>query len=199
MPTTANVPQPRDVAVPDFTSNTYVPFSGAITGNLTSVPSMLVVWAPKETRFVLRGGYIHVLCTVSCAGAASAGELGFYDEGFGFPIMPITSYHGTQTLVNWVNAITPWHFDLGKGFKSLAKNNRLLIGGTLAIGAGTLYCSGIVWGSLSGEADPAPGATWGSTRRTSARKPRSKAPSCAAATTSKSSTLNGRCATAAGR
>jgi len=146
LPAATNLPQPRDVAIPDFTSNTYVPFSGTITGNITAAANMLVAWAPKETRFVLRGGYVHILCTTSCAGAASAGELGFYDEGLGFPIMPITSYHGTLTLVNWVNSITPWHFDLGKGFKSLTKNNRLLIGGTLSIGAGVFYCAGLLWG-----------------------------------------------------
>jgi hypothetical protein len=144
MPSTANLPQPRDVAVPDFTSNTYVPFAGVLTGNINTLAGRLPVWAPRETRFVLRGGYVHVLCTVSLAGAALRGELWFYDETD--LVMPITSYDGTLTLQNWVNAITPWHFDLGKGYKSAAKNNRLMIGGTLAIGAGILYCAGLLWG-----------------------------------------------------
>jgi hypothetical protein len=146
MPTTANLPQPRDVAMPDFTSNVYVPFSGTITGTITSTANMLAVWSPRETRFVLRGGYIHILCLVSLGGAATAGELLFFDETNAQPVLPITSYNGTGTLINWVNAVTPWHFDLGKGFKSAVKNNRLLIGGTLAIGAGQLYCSGLLWG-----------------------------------------------------
>jgi hypothetical protein len=140
-----NLPQPRDVAVPDFTSNTYVPFAGVLTGNINASANWLAVWSPRETRFVLRGGYVHILCTVSLAGTANPGELWFYDDTSGF-VLPITSYHGTLTLVNWVNAITPWHFDLGKGFKSATKNNRLMIGGTLAIGAGQLYCSGLLWG-----------------------------------------------------
>jgi len=147
MPTTANLPQPRDVAIPDFTSNTYVPFNGVITGDLTNTANMLAVWSPRETRFVLRGGYVQIVCFISCAGpAAQPGELWFFDEVYGQRVLPITSYHGTQTLVNWVNAITPWHFDLGKGYKSMAKNNRLLIGGTLSIGAGQLYCAGLLWG-----------------------------------------------------
>ena len=79
-------------------------------------------------------------------GTATAGELLFFDETNAQPVLPITSYNGTGTLINWVNGITPWHFDLGKGFKSAVKNNRLLIGGTLAIGAGQLYCSGLLWG-----------------------------------------------------
>jgi len=144
MPTSANLPQPRDVAMPDFTSNTYVPFSGTLTGTITT--NLLAVWSPRETRFVLRGGYVHILCTTSLAGTAAPGELWFYDETNAAQVMPITSYHGTLTLVNWVNAITPWHFDLGKGYKSLTKNNRLMIGGTLAIGAGQLYCAGLLWG-----------------------------------------------------
>jgi len=146
MPSTANLPQPRDVAVPDFTSNTYVAFSGTITGTITNTVNMLAVWSPKETRFVLRGGYVHILCLASLAGTATAGELWFFDETTAQPVLPITSYHGTLTLVNWVNAITPWHFDLGKGYKSMTKNNRLLIGGTLAIGSGQLYCAGLLWG-----------------------------------------------------
>jgi hypothetical protein len=146
MPTTANLPQPRDVAIPDFTSNVYVAFAGTITGDITITANMLAVWAPRETRFVLRGGYVHIVCTTSLAGTANAAELWFYDETSTQRVQPITSYHGTQTLVNWVNSITPWHFDLGKGFKSATKNNRLLIGGTLAIGAGALYCSGLLWG-----------------------------------------------------
>jgi len=146
LPTSTNLPQPRDVAIPDFTSNTYVPVSGVITGNITTSANMLVAWAPKETRFVLRGGYIHVLCLTSLAGAASGGELWFFDETLTQTVLPITTYHGTQTLQNWVNAITPWHFDLGKGYKSLTKNNRLMIGGTLAIGTGQLYCAGLLWG-----------------------------------------------------
>jgi len=146
MPTTANLPQPRDVAMPDFTSNTYVPFAGTITGNIHFPGGMLVVWAPRETRFVLRGGYVHILCTTSLAGAASAGELGFYDEQPTQLILPITSYHGTGTLINWVNNVTPWHFDLGKGYKSATKNNRLLLGGTQPIGLGTLWCVGLLWG-----------------------------------------------------
>ena len=145
MPSTVNLPQPRDVAVPDFTSNTYVPFAVSLTGNIHLGAGRLPVWTPKETKFVLRGGYVHVLCLASLAGAANAGELWFYDESDGF-VLPITSYNGTLTLVNWVNAITPWHFDLGKGYKSQTKNNRLLIGGTLAIGAGVLYCTGLLWG-----------------------------------------------------
>jgi hypothetical protein len=139
-----NLPQPRDVAVPDFTSNTYVAVAGILTGNINLLANQLAVWSPRETRFVLRGGYIHILCTTSLAGAASPGELWFNDESA--PVMPITSYHGTLTLQNWVNAITPWHFDLGKGYKSAAKNNRLMIGGTLAIGAGIIYCAGLLWG-----------------------------------------------------
>jgi len=146
MPTTANLPQPRDVAVPDFTSNTYVPFSGTITGTITSTANMLAVWSPRETRFVLRGGYVHILCLASLAGTATAGELLFFDETTSDPVIPITSYNGTGTLINWVNSISPWHFDLGKGYKSKVKNNRLLIGGTLAIGAGQLYCAGLLWG-----------------------------------------------------
>jgi hypothetical protein len=145
LPMATNIPQPRDVAMPDFTSNTYVPFAGVLTGNINTAANMVVAWAPRETRFVLRGGYVHILCTASLAGAASPGELLFQDETANI-VLPITSYHGTQTLVNWVNAISPWHFDLGKGYKSAAKNNRLLIGGTLAIGAGLLYCTGLVWG-----------------------------------------------------
>ena len=146
MPTTANLPQPRDVAMPDFTSNVYVPFSGTITGDITNTANMLNVWSPRETRYVLRGGYVHILCLASLAGTATAGELLFFDETNAQPVLPITSYHGTLTLINWVNAITPWHFDLGKGFKSAVKNNHLRIGGTLAIGAGQLYCSGLLWG-----------------------------------------------------
>src|SRR4030095_16475268 len=146
MPTSTNLPQPRDVAVPDFTSNTYVPFIASMSGNIVSAANMGVAWAPRETRFVLRGGYIHVLCTVSCAGGALHGELWFCDATMSHPVLPITNYHGTQTLQSWVNSITPWHFDLGKGYKSLTKNNRLMIGGTLDIGVGRLYCAGLLWG-----------------------------------------------------
>jgi hypothetical protein len=146
MPATANVPQSRDVALADFTSNVYVPFAGTITGDITNTANMLAVWSPRETRFVLRGGNVHILCTTSLAGTATAAELWFYDELAAQPVLSITSYHGTLTLVNWVNDITPWHFDLGKGFKSAGKNNRLRIGGTLAVGAGVLYCSGLLWG-----------------------------------------------------
>jgi hypothetical protein len=134
------------VAVPDFTSNTYVPFFGSITGNIGLTANMLAVWSPRETKFMLRGGYVHILCTIAGTGAAGQfGELLFYDEGSPSPVLPITSYAGTQAA-GWVNTIAPWHFDLGKGFKSATKNNRLMIGGTLAIGAGTFACFGLVWG-----------------------------------------------------
>ena len=56
---------------------------------------------------MLRGGYVHILCPSSLAGTATAGELLFFDETNAQPVLPITSYHGTQTLINWVNAITP--------------------------------------------------------------------------------------------
>jgi hypothetical protein len=143
MPTTTNIPQSRDVAIPDFTSNTYAAFNVTITGNIATPGSMGLVWAPRETRFVLRGGYVHILCLVALVGAI--GELWLYDELSTQPALPITNY-GPTTLAGWVNAIIPWHFDLGKGLKSQAKNNRLLIGGTTTIGAGQLQCSGQVWG-----------------------------------------------------
>jgi hypothetical protein len=146
MPTTANLPQPRDVAMPDFTSNVYVPFTGSLTGNINLAANMLAAWAPRETRFVLRGGYVQIVCGTSCAGTANSAVLSFYDELAAQPILPITTYNGTGTLINWVNSVTPWHFDLGKGYKSQGKNNRLLIGGTLAIGAGLFYCTGLLWG-----------------------------------------------------
>jgi hypothetical protein len=108
------------------------------------------VWAPKETRFVLRGGYVHILCWASCAGTpvggSSVGELCFYDEQQTNIVLSITNYHITQTLAGWVNSITPWHFDLGKGYRSKLKNNRLQIGGTVGIGVGHFYCSGLLWG-----------------------------------------------------
>lgn len=145
LPMATNIPQPRDVAMPDFTSNTYVPFNGSLTGAIQT--TLLPVWTPRETRFVLRGGYVHILCTTSCAaGGANAAELWFYDETTAAPVLPITSYHSNQTLVNWVNSVTPWHFDLGKGYKSLAKNNRLMIGGTAGIATGVFFCQGLLWG-----------------------------------------------------
>jgi hypothetical protein len=144
LPMATNIPQPRDVALPDFTANTYVPFWGQLTGVINAPANFLSVWTPKETRFVLRGGYITIVCSSSCAGIAAATSLSFFDESS--IIMPITTYHTTQTLVGWVNAITPWHFDLGKGYKSKAKNNRLMIGGQLPIGTGIFECSGLVWG-----------------------------------------------------
>jgi len=146
LPMATNIPQPRDVAMPDFTSNTYVPFWGQITGVINATANMLPVWTPKETRFVLRGGYISIVCTSSCTGPGGVATLSFFDEASSPPILPITSYHTTQTLVGWVNAVVPWHFDLGKGYKSKAKNNRLLIGGQLAIGTGVFECSGLLWG-----------------------------------------------------
>jgi hypothetical protein len=150
LPTATNLPQPRDVAIPDFTSNTFVPFSVVLTGDISVDAGMVAVWSPRETRFVLRGGYIHVLCLASCAGTPvggiSVGELLFFDELTSARIFPITNYHITQTLAGWVNAITPWHFNLGKGYKSLTKNNRLRIGGSIGIGAGQFYCTGQLWG-----------------------------------------------------
>ena len=146
MPTSANLPQPRDVALPDFTSNTYVPFQGTITGNITATASMFPAWVPKETRFILRGGYVQILCITSCAGTAAHAMLWFFDEGLGQPVLPITFYHGTATPAGWVNDIIPWHFDLGRGYKSVAKNNRLMVGGTTGIGAGQFYCTGLLWG-----------------------------------------------------
>ena len=40
----------------------------------------------------------------------------------------------------------PWEFDLGKGYRSIDKNNKLYIGGGVGIGAGIFRCSGLVWG-----------------------------------------------------
>jgi hypothetical protein len=148
MPSTANLPQPRDVAIPDFTSNTYVPVYTVLTGDIAADANKIAVWSPKETRFVLRGGYIHVACIVSCAGTPVAGlsdgELTLQDESA--PILAITNYHITKTLAGWVNAITPWHFDLGKGYKSATKNNRLRIGGSIGIGTGQFFVTGLLWG-----------------------------------------------------
>jgi hypothetical protein len=150
LPTSTNLPQSRDVAIADFTSNTYVPFSILLTGDIAADANMVAVWSPKETRFVLRGGCIQVLCLTSCAGTPvggySFGELIFHDELTSARIFPITTYHITQTLAGWVNAITPWNFDLGKGYKSAAKNNRLRIGGSIGIGTGVFYCIGMLWG-----------------------------------------------------
>ena len=146
LPNLQNLPQPRDVAVPDFTSNTYVPFYGAMTGDITAAANYLAVWTPKETRFVLRGGYVQVLCTANCAGTAAHAMLLFIDETSLAPVLPITFYHGTLTTAGYVAAVTPWHFDLGKGYKSTAKNNRLRIMGSQGIGGGSFICSGLLWG-----------------------------------------------------
>lgn len=150
MPATANLPQPRDVAVPDFTSNTYVPVNGVLTGDISNAANWIAIWSPRETRFVLRGGYLSVLCFTSCAGTAVGsvgdGNLFFYDEVAASPVMSITAYHITKTQAGWVNSIIPWHFDLGKGYKSQAKNNRLRVGGSIGIGGGQFWVTGLLWG-----------------------------------------------------
>jgi hypothetical protein len=141
-----NLPQPRDVAIPDFTSNTYVGFNGTLTGDISNPANMLSVWTPKETKFVLRGGYVLVVCETAAAGAVGYGTLAFFDNILAQPVLPICPYIANNTPVGWVSDIVPWHFDLGKGFKSIGKNNVLKIGGTVTIGAGVFRCTGLVWG-----------------------------------------------------
>jgi hypothetical protein len=155
----SGVPQPRDVTYPDFTSDTYVPFALSITGNINLTANMGTVWAPMGVRFRLRGGYVMVVCSVTCAGASALGELYFYDNDENHTILPLGWYSANATALGEIVVGTdrftstgsrivgaPWPFDLGRGYRSLTAGNPLKIGGILPIGAGTFYCSGQVWG-----------------------------------------------------
>lgn len=142
-----NLPQPRDVAIPDFTSNVYVPFNVLMSGPDINVANAATVWAPRETRFVLRGGYVFIDCEADCTGAAAVGFLRFLDVGSTTgTVLTICSYRPNATKTGEVNDIVPWKFDLGKGYKSQEKNAILKIGGNSAIGTGVFRASGLVWG-----------------------------------------------------
>jgi len=149
-PLTTHLPEPRDVALPDFTSDTYVSVNVTLTGAIDAAANWGTIWAPRESRFVLRGGYLFVLCYLPCNGPLGAGVvadsvLSLYDEAAPSLVLPITSYKNT-TPAGWVNDIVPWHFDLGKGYRSKLKNNRLRVGGTVGIGTGQIWVTGLVWG-----------------------------------------------------
>lgn len=161
LPASANLPQPREVVMPDFTSNTFAAFSATITGDISLVANMLAIWSPRETRFTLRGGYILVLCTTNLAGAGTQAILSLFDEAANQPVLPLGIYAPAATLAgdpvvgSWPAGTAgggarlfcvPWEFDLGRGYRSLAKNNRLLIGGGAGIGGGALRCAGLIWG-----------------------------------------------------
>jgi hypothetical protein len=163
MPTTTNLPQPRDVALPDFTSNVYVPFNFNCTGAINTAAGMKAAWIPVQTRFVLRGGYILAYCTTTCTGASALpSAFSFYDGEVAAPthIVTVGMYHAGTTAVGdivvgvspFANApaarftAVPFSFDLGRGYRSRTKGNSLLIGGSRDIGAGIIQAYGMVWG-----------------------------------------------------
>lgn len=163
LPASTNLPQPRDVSFPDFTSNTYAPFAFAITGNISQNTSMGVLWAPVQARFVLRGGYILAICVANLVGGGPTILQLFDEKGFESTpqyVMPVGMYNPTTTVAGDLicgaypaganaagarMAAVPFEFDLGRGYRSRAIGNRLLIGGG-NIGAGQIYVSGLVWG-----------------------------------------------------
>jgi len=162
-PSTANLPQPRDVAIPDFTSNTYAPFTAPLTGTISAIASMAVIWAPVQTRFVLRGGYVICSCVVTCTGTdAKFGVLTLFDSDgtTAKPILPLGLYTPTTTAIGdiicgtfpFANAAAarytagPFRFSLGRGYRSTGVNNKLVIGGNRDIGAGVFNLYGLVWG-----------------------------------------------------
>ena len=135
--------------MPDFTSNTYVPFSG--------IHHRQHHHHGEHARPCGRPAERRATCSAAATSTSSASRHSrarrppasslFFDETDAQPVLPITSYNGTLTLHELgQRASHPGTSISGKGYKSAVKNNRLLIGGTLAIGAGQLYCSGLLWG-----------------------------------------------------
>lgn len=156
LPSTS-APQPREVLIPDATSDTFAPFVGGITGDISAVANMMTVWTPIGTSFILRGGYVLAVCDVALAGALPVAFLSLYDGDNTHRFMPLGLYRPNATLAGEVicgeeitaatrpNAV-PWRFDLGKGYRSLSPKNKILIGGGAAIGAGSIIVQGMLWG-----------------------------------------------------
>ena len=156
LPSTS-APQPREVLIPDQTSDTYAPFRGQITGTIQLAASMMTLWTPIGTTFVVRGGYMLAVCLATCTGAAAAGILGLFDGSELHPFFPVGLYFPAAQAVGEVivgDDVTtgtrphavPWRFDLGKGYRSMAASNKILLGGTNTIGTGIIYVQGMLWG-----------------------------------------------------
>jgi hypothetical protein len=160
LPVSPNLPQPREVVAPDFTSNVYIPIFMSITGAISTLANRGPIWVPIQSRFILRGGYF--LCYVDVAAlagtAGSVNVLELYDESIA--ILPLGLYGGTAPVGDiitgtfpYANAAAnvrqtalPWGFDLGKGYRSVTLENRLMVGGNRDIGAGKIIVTGMVWG-----------------------------------------------------
>src|SRR5262245_36209818 len=97
LPVSSNLPQPREVVTPDFTSNVYVPVSGQLTGAIDLAANMLAAWTPVQTRFVLRGGYIMVHCTTDCAGTPGPARLNLFDNSVTNLVLPLGLYDAGTT------------------------------------------------------------------------------------------------------
>jgi len=99
----------------------------------------------------------------TCTGTdAKLGVLSFYDSDGTTPkvFMPLGFYTPTTTAIGdivcgvfpFANAAAarytavPFSFDLGRGYTSVAKGNKLVIGGNRDIGAGAFNITGLLWG-----------------------------------------------------
>ena len=123
MPTTANLPQPRDVAMPDFTSNVYVPFSGDRDRGHHHRRPTCSTRVGAERNALRAPRRLHpgrlpasLACTATPVARINCESSDSTTNALPAPV-PIVHLQRHRRRMGWVNDIVPWPFDLGQGLQ----------------------------------------------------------------------------------
>lgn len=123
----------------------YYAINGTLTGDISQVGNMLNVWVPETgKRYLLRGGRLTIVCTVTCTGTG-ADVLFLCDQGtlanVFTPLAAISLSMPAGTVVG-----DPIEFDFGSGVYSQNVDSILRVAANGTIGTGVLRVTGILYG-----------------------------------------------------
>ncbi len=133
---------PTDVTVNinDLKRGSFVPFSGAITGSISTITNGLAALSPNQP-FKLRGGRLNLLVTTQLA-ASAPGVLGVYDGNYGGLLCTLVAHSSTQSAHTLLASELEFH--LGEGQKIVGP---IYLAGTQDIGGGQIHASGQLFGT----------------------------------------------------